>query len=733
MAIDQIARAMAAQAGGGGTGGFDIGSGLEKTDTDPPVLNNTGVLDIESTEDDTDAEIGTFKVKFKDEDDDKVIQVKGFNTAGTKSVDTELDDETTQSGLPSSEAVKTYLEGYGNTIRLSMNASTYVLTVQLKHGDDVISYSTVDLPIESMVVSARYDADTKKLILVLQSGQEIEVPVSQLISGLVPDSRKIAGIDLADDITKTELQTALNVEDGANKTVIDTSISSSSTDTNVPSSKAVYTELSRTVKKAQIVPVESTANVVTVPSDSVGDYSAIAKIGGKTEKSKNLLIYPYNTTQNPFVAYAVTYNVNASKEITINAAELPTATAYFDIRRKNEGDVLHLKVGKTYTISYVCTGTGSCWLYFASQGATNNTYVSKTISEATNGEKVTFTYTRPENYEGEQIFVAVRSSDTLPTNLKVTLQIEEGPEATAYEPYFEGLHSAPVDKIVSVGRNLWDGRFYDLIVDITDSYKIIDNSDTTYTAIIPCKPNTTYTLSKTGGSRFRIHTTSEFPKINDYALRQVVNNNSLTTYTFTTASNENYIMFYTGFNTDVVTDVIIKDDSVKTTISIPQSIKNLPDYGCSAGDVYNYIDFERGVYVHQVTEIKGSDTTWTTSSNGFTASISNIKLGTRASSVICPLYDDVVGEDFDPNWDRVIYASGITAGAVNCIDKTETLATFTSKIADVSIVYELNTPEEIPLSNFIPIIKSEPNGTIEFQNEHNLAVPNKVLYKKEVL
>lgn len=254
MAIDQIARAMAAQAGGG-TGGFNIGSGLEKTDTDPPVLNNTGVLDIESTEDNTDAEIGTFKVKFKDEDDDKVIQVKGFNTAGTKTVDTALNDETTQNGLPSSEAVKTYLEGYGNTIRLSMNASTYVLTVQLKHGDDVISYSTVDLPLESMVISARYDADTKKIILTLQSGQEIEVPVSQLVAGLVPDSRKIAGINLVDDITTSELKSALGVDEtfttseksklsgidtGATKTIIDTSISSSSLDTHVPSSKAVY-------------------------------------------------------------------------------------------------------------------------------------------------------------------------------------------------------------------------------------------------------------------------------------------------------------------------------------------------------------------------------------------------------------------------------------------------------------------------------------------------------------
>lgn len=712
MAIDQIARAMAAQAGGGGTGGFDIGSGLEKTDTDPPVLNNTGVLDIESTEDDTDAEIGTFKVKFKDEDDDKVIQVKGFNTAGTKSVDTELDDETTQSGLPSSEAVKTYLEGYGNTIRLSMNASTYVLTVQLKHGDDVISYSTVDLPIESMVVSARYDADTKKLILVLQSGQEIEVPVSQLISGLVPDSRKIAGIDLADDITKTELQTALNVEDGANKTVIDTSISSSSTDTQVPSSKAVYTELAKTVKKAQIVPVESTANVVTVPSDSVGDYSAIAKIGGKTVKSKNLFVIKDNTT-------GTTYGVNYT--ISDGVVSVSGTTSGNAVVQMLKEEIYISEPSIAYLSDYNLENIG-CSLSYLEEGDETRKYlnVGSNVAALPVGIRVTSMYLQ-KNSTGDVV-----SGSCKP-------MIVKGSEKIPYEPHFEGLRSAPVDKIVSVGRNLWDGRFYDLVADITNSYKIIDNSDTSYTAIIPCKPNTTYTLSRTGGSRFRIYTTSEFPKINDYALRQVVDNNSLTTYTFTTASNENYIMFYTGFNTDVVTDVIIKDDSVKTTVSIPQLIKNLPDYGMSAGDVYNYIDFERGVYVHQVTEIKGKDKTWTTSSNGFTASISNMKLGTRASSVICPLYDDVVGEDFDPNWDRVIYASGVTAGAVNCIDKTETLTTFTSKIADVSIVYELNTPEEIPLSNFIPIIKSEPNGTLEFHNEHNLAVPNKVLYKKEVL
>lgn len=74
----------------------------------------------------------------------------------------------------------------GSTIELSLNQQTYVVTLNLKNADgETISSGTIDLPIESVVVSGRYDNTTKKVILTLQSGSTVEFSVADLVAGLV--------------------------------------------------------------------------------------------------------------------------------------------------------------------------------------------------------------------------------------------------------------------------------------------------------------------------------------------------------------------------------------------------------------------------------------------------------------------------------------------------------------------------------------------------------------------
>lgn len=77
----------------------------------------------------------------------------------------------------------------GNKIDLSINNTTYVITLQLKDkNNNVLSTGTVDLPLESVVVSGRYDNTTKKVILTLQNGNTIEFSVADLVAGLVSES-----------------------------------------------------------------------------------------------------------------------------------------------------------------------------------------------------------------------------------------------------------------------------------------------------------------------------------------------------------------------------------------------------------------------------------------------------------------------------------------------------------------------------------------------------------------
>ena len=96
---------------------------------------------------------------------------------------------------------------YAANLSLTIDSSTYVVTGQLKDqdGNNLGSAQTIDLPLESVVVSGSYDSTNKKIILTLQSGQTIDVPVGDLVSGLqteITSSNKLSA-DLVDDSTTT--------------------------------------------------------------------------------------------------------------------------------------------------------------------------------------------------------------------------------------------------------------------------------------------------------------------------------------------------------------------------------------------------------------------------------------------------------------------------------------------------------------------------------------------------
>ena len=116
---------------------------------------------------------------------------------------------------------------YGASVSLSVNSSTYVVTAQLKDqdGNNLGSPQTIDLPLESVVVSGSYDDETKKVILTLQSGSTIEFSIADLVAGLQSEitSSNMLDADLVDDSTstnkfvtsseKTSISTALQPND----------------------------------------------------------------------------------------------------------------------------------------------------------------------------------------------------------------------------------------------------------------------------------------------------------------------------------------------------------------------------------------------------------------------------------------------------------------------------------------------------------------------------------------
>lgn len=107
-------------------------------------------------------------------------------------------------------------------IGLELDPTNYVMTLQLKSKDGtVLDTKTVDFPVESMMIWASYE--TGILTLTLQNGQELEVPLLDIVDGLVKETLTIAGIDLQDDITKEELLEALDIQapDPSGSSIVD--------------------------------------------------------------------------------------------------------------------------------------------------------------------------------------------------------------------------------------------------------------------------------------------------------------------------------------------------------------------------------------------------------------------------------------------------------------------------------------------------------------------------------
>lgn len=96
---------------------------------------------------------------------------------------------------------------YAANLDLNINSSTYVITAQLKDqdGNNLGSAQTIDLPLESVVVNGAYDNTNKKIILTLDNGNTIDIPIGDLVAGLQTEitSTNKLDADLVDDSTST--------------------------------------------------------------------------------------------------------------------------------------------------------------------------------------------------------------------------------------------------------------------------------------------------------------------------------------------------------------------------------------------------------------------------------------------------------------------------------------------------------------------------------------------------
>ena len=120
-------------------------------------------------------------------------------TAGT-GITIDANNEISTTALPGTTK-------YGASLDLTIDPTTFVVTATLKDqdGNALGTPKTIDLPLETVVVDGSFDSTTKKIILELENGNTIEVPVGDLIAGLQTEitSTNKLDADLVDDTTSS--------------------------------------------------------------------------------------------------------------------------------------------------------------------------------------------------------------------------------------------------------------------------------------------------------------------------------------------------------------------------------------------------------------------------------------------------------------------------------------------------------------------------------------------------
>lgn len=192
---------------------------------------------------------------------------------------------------------------YGATFTLTMDSSTYVITATLKDqdGNTLGTAQTIDLPLESVVVGGSYDSANKKIVLTLENGNTVDVPVGDLINGLQSEitASNMLSADLVDDTSTTHkfatsaqlTQIATNASDISTLqstvaglpqkiTATNTALTASSgvctwSITNTLATADVCVSIYRVSDGAQVIAeVDTGANTITVKFNSTSSIAA---------------------------------------------------------------------------------------------------------------------------------------------------------------------------------------------------------------------------------------------------------------------------------------------------------------------------------------------------------------------------------------------------------------------------------------------------------------------------
>ena len=250
---------------------------------------------------------------------------------------------------------------YAASLSLSVDPDTYVITGQLKDqdGNNLGTAGTIDLPLESVVVSGSYNSSTKKVVLTLKDGSTVEFSIADLVSGLQTE------------ITSTNKLSADLISDGTtNKTV-------TATEKNTWNNKQAAIADLATIRSG------ASAGATAVQP---GDLATVATSGSYNDLSDKPTI-PSAVTETTVSGWGFTKNAGTITGIKMNGASKGTSgvidlgtvlTAHQDLSAYSK---------TADTVSAVAAGSTANILAVTKNGTTSNITINN-VANATTASKL---------------------------------------------------------------------------------------------------------------------------------------------------------------------------------------------------------------------------------------------------------------------------------------------------------------------------------------------------------
>lgn len=438
---------------------------------------------------------------------------------------------------------------------------------------------------------------------------------------------------------------------------------------------------------------DAIAHVKDVPAGAIS-YAEVTKIGGMTRKCTNLIPFTYKSE----TVNGITFTVNDDGTVTANGTATADATFY--------AGSFTILANKTYQYTGCPTGGSESTYYVRASGFGNDYGRGISIS-------------CPYDFDSAQI-ITIKSGYTA-NNLLFKPMVNEGETALPYEPYFEGLRSAPVSELVSEGVNVWDEEWYNASLnENTGAFTEASTADVSSKNYISVLPNTQYYKS--------VECWIAFYDKN----KAFISASSFSVGGFTTPSNCYFMKFQTlvgKYGLVYKNDIIIAKGSTalpyrpyfKRTLPIPEAVR--PAHGINE-NVYDYIEWcEDGTRKKHIKcgVADMADLTWNHSGDyWYTRDVASIILvNWRAPDVLADNYN-THGWEGKTNGDITMNGDGYICVVDDVANRP------TGKL-----LYALATPEVTDISDILTddnFIEVEGGGSITAVNEFGYDVPTEITY-----